>query len=123
MKLQGCQIRMARAALRLSLTDLAMLSGVSEKTIRRCEAVDGPPPVSEITIASIHDALFARGVRFTEGRRLADGPGVTLDWNPAAGTRREVLSGLVESPDPMVRPRYVWPPLPLPPVPPRKPKR
>jgi hypothetical protein len=81
---------MARAALRVSLTELAKLSGVSEKTIRRCEAVDGHPPVAEQSLISIGRALNKHGVRFIEGRCRTDGPGVILDWDPEAGTREEI---------------------------------
>jgi len=111
---------MARAALRLSLTDLAQFSGVSEKTIRRCEAVDGAPPVAAYSLECIGKALNDRGISFTEGRGRRWGPGCTLDWNPEKGDRATVHGLLNTEPDPEAYgPKHSWPPL-LPPT--NKPK-
>lgn len=115
MRLQGCQIRMARAALRLSLTELAECSGVSEKTIRRCEAVDGQPPVADHSLGLIGKALNDRGVRFMEGRGRQWGPGCILDWNPEMGDRPEVHALIAREGDPDAGgAKLPWPPLPRP---------
>lgn len=121
MRLQGCQIRMARAALRLSLTELARLSGVSEKTIRRCEAVDGPPPIADASLSCISQALNEHGIRFTMGKGLSWGPGCTLDWNPDKGGRADVHARIETEGDPELGgPRFGWPPLPAPKVGPNR---
>lgn len=103
---------MARAALRVSLAELAKLSGVSEKTIRRCEAVDGHPPVAESSLICIGRALNDHGVRFIEGQRRTNGPGIVIDWNPAVGTRREVFALVARDGDPHHGAKIEWPPLP-----------
>jgi hypothetical protein len=83
---------MARAALRLSLADLACASGVSERTIRRCEAVDGCPQAAELTIDRLQAVLEDRGIRFVGGQGPMDCPGISLDWNPNIGTRPQMLA-------------------------------
>lgn len=60
----GQQIRSARAALRLSVQDLASLAGVGEKTIRRLEEVDGIPEATVRTLAKVYDALGTAGIQF-----------------------------------------------------------
>lgn len=121
---------MARAALRLSLGELAELSGVSEKTIRRCEAVIGLPAVSEQTIVLLREALEKLGVRFSEARGRTYGPGCTLDWNPEHGERDEVHGLIQREGDPFLGGRrYDWVPSPKKPekpkgdVPPKASKR
>ncbi|TXN07942.1 helix-turn-helix domain-containing protein [Methylobacterium sp. WL103] len=81
MPLQGCQIRAARAILRLSLKELAKVSGVSDKTLRRCESVDGVPPVHRNTLHRIQQAFENQGVAFIDSVE-AIGPGLYLTWNP-----------------------------------------
>lgn len=71
---------MARAALNLSLDQLADLSGVSEKTIRRCEAVDGHPPVNRNSLERIRKAFEERGIGFINDGSI--GPAVYLNWHP-----------------------------------------
>ncbi len=65
------QARMARAALKLSVRDLAALARVSPNTVTRIEAGQ---PANNSTIAAIRSALEAAGVEFTNG----DQPGVRL---------------------------------------------
>lgn len=104
---------MARAALRVSLTELAKLSGVSEKTIRRCEAVDGHPPVAESSLICIGRALTDHGVRFTEGRGRSWGPGCIIDWNPEKGERAQVHAMIELEGDPeQGGPLFEWVPPP-----------
>ena len=62
--INGLQIRMARAALGLSLQDLAESAGLSEKTIRRIEANGKGASASVKTIDAIKTALEAAGIEF-----------------------------------------------------------
>ncbi len=62
--INGLQIRMARAALGLSLQDLASSAGLSEKTIRRVEADGNGASASIKTIDAIKAALEAAGIEF-----------------------------------------------------------
>lgn len=79
--LVGAQIRMARAALRWSLTELAEASNISEKTIRRCEAHDARPPVAPDTLVSLRKTFEAQGLRFM-CQPETNGPCVCLGWDP-----------------------------------------
>ncbi|SDR49538.1 Helix-turn-helix domain-containing protein [Rhizobiales bacterium GAS113] len=65
------QARMARAALKMSVRDLAAAAGVSPNTITRIEA--GLPSNSS-TVSAVRRALEAAGVEFTNGGQ----PGVRL---------------------------------------------
>jgi hypothetical protein len=80
--LQGCQIRMARAALKLSLTEVATASGVNEKTVRRCESSMGRPPVSSDTLLRLKAMFEGNGLRFIAPGDEHPGPGIFLIWNP-----------------------------------------
>ena len=62
--INGLQIRMARAALGLSLQELADSVELSEKTIRRIEADGHAPNASTKTIKAIKTALEAAGIEF-----------------------------------------------------------
>lgn len=64
------QCRMARAALRWSLTDLASASGVSRRTILRFEAGEAVMPAR---VKSLRHALEAKGVLFIDSGRLEGG--------------------------------------------------
>lgn len=70
----GAQIRMGRAAVRWSQTELAKRSGISMPTIRRMEAVDGPPPGTHRAVQRVQAALEAAGVVFLPEND--EGPGV-----------------------------------------------
>ena len=60
----GTQIRMARAALSWSLSELASRACVSEKTIRRLEASEAPSNTTIKTLLGIKLALEAAGIEF-----------------------------------------------------------
>jgi transcriptional regulator with XRE-family HTH domain len=62
--INGLQIRMARAALGLSLQELAVSAGLSEKTIRRLEADGRSANASMKTINALKSALEAAGIEF-----------------------------------------------------------
>ncbi len=70
------QIKAARALLAWSQADLARLSGVSEPTVARLEAVDGQLGGREQTAAKIRIALENAGVEFINEN--GGGPGVRL---------------------------------------------
>ncbi len=68
------QLRMARAALRLNITDLAKLAGINKGTIVRIEAGFGAHP---LTLKQLQEVLEIAGVIFIEADDNA-GPGVRL---------------------------------------------
>jgi len=67
----GSQARMARAALRMGVRDVAAAAKVSPATLSRVEA---DQPANASTLAAIRAALESAGVVFTNG----DEPGVKL---------------------------------------------
>jgi len=67
----GAQARMARAALKMSVRDLATAAEVSPNTVTRIEA---DLPSNNSTISAVRRALEAAGVEFTNGGE----PGVKL---------------------------------------------
>jgi transcriptional regulator with XRE-family HTH domain len=69
--MNAAQCRMARAALRLSVRDLAKLAQVATGTITRLEAGEA---LQARTLADIRHALEKAGVEFTNG----DEPGVRI---------------------------------------------
>lgn len=76
MVITPAQCRMARAALRIGVRDLAAKSGVSAMTITRFEN-EASGGQSE-TLRKIQSALEEMGVEFTNG----DGSGVRLPKQP-----------------------------------------
>ena len=71
--MNGDQARMARAALKLGVRDVADAAKVSPNTVTRLEA---GLPVNNSTIAAIRAALESAGVIFVEEN--GEGPGVRL---------------------------------------------
>jgi transcriptional regulator with XRE-family HTH domain len=71
--MNGDQARMARAALKLSVRDVASAARVSPNTVTRLEAGG---PVNHSTTAAIRAALESAGVIFVEEN--GEGPGVRL---------------------------------------------
>ena len=67
----GAQVRMARAALKWAVRDLADRAQVSPTTV---VAVEAEKDVRAATLAVLKNALEAAGVEFTNG----DAPGVRL---------------------------------------------
>jgi len=74
--LTGMQIRSARAALRLSVEQLAAMSGVSARTIKRMEVEDGVPQSNRPNIEAVLVALQTAGIEFIGTPH--DGPGIRL---------------------------------------------
>lgn len=70
----GSQIRMARAALKLGVRDLAKMAGVAPMTVSRLEN-DQSGGYAD-TIRKIQSALESAGVIFID--QNGDGPGVRL---------------------------------------------
>jgi len=60
----GAQIRAARALVRWSATDLARATGLGISTIRRAEAEDGVPPITNANLNALRVALEAIGIEF-----------------------------------------------------------
>ncbi len=69
----GTQLRMARAALKLGVREVATAAKVSPATVTRVEA---DQPANASTLAAIRTALEAAGVEFIEEN--GGGPGVRL---------------------------------------------
>jgi ribosome-binding protein aMBF1 (putative translation factor) len=67
--LSGPQVRAARAALGVSVAQLAHAARVSESTVRRIEQSRGDPSSSVRSLLSIERALTARGVVFADELR------------------------------------------------------
>jgi predicted transcriptional regulator len=68
------QVKAARSLLAWSQSELARVSGVSEPTIWRLEAVDGELGGRPETVEKIRQALEDAGIQFTNG----DAPGVRM---------------------------------------------
>jgi transcriptional regulator with XRE-family HTH domain len=73
MSLRGAQVRMARAALRMSVRDLAKLAEVSPTTVTRVEA---DQPSNATTLRALERALELAGIEFIDEN--GGGPGVRL---------------------------------------------
>lgn len=69
----GAQARMARAALKLSVREIASAARISPNTVTRIEA---DLPSNSSTIAALQHALEAAGIEFIEEN--GGGPGVRL---------------------------------------------
>ena len=80
--LTGCQIRMARAALRISAAELARGSGVSERTIWRMEQIDGVPISATVeSVERIRIFLESRGITLLSPNE-EPGPGIRMRIRP-----------------------------------------
>lgn len=79
----ACQVRMARAALRWSVEELARHSEVSEKTIRRIEKVYGFP--ANVTLGTLHKLRICfekEGLTLIPDDGSPEGPGVRFGTYP-----------------------------------------
>lgn len=70
------QVRMARAALRIGVRELAQLAKVTPATITRFETEKGG--LQHSSAEAIRRALEAEGVQFLEGGAVSAGPGVAM---------------------------------------------
>ena len=76
----GTQIRAARSALRWTTEDLAGVSGITSRTIKKFEQIDGIPAARVTTLLDLKSALEAAGIEFIG--TPDDGPGVRLRRKP-----------------------------------------
>jgi DNA-binding XRE family transcriptional regulator len=74
--LTACQVRGARAMLRLSVAELARRTGVSERTITRFEVAYGLIQTSPNTIKTLRQYFELEGMVFIPEDGTPDGPGV-----------------------------------------------
>lgn len=72
----GMQIRAARAALHLSINELAEIAGVGVQTIMRFENAAGIPPSRSSTLRDVQKALELAGIEFIG--TPDDAPGIRL---------------------------------------------
>ena len=75
--ISGMQLRLARTALRWSVSKLSNRSGISTSTIKRVEAVDGLPISTKANIMAIISVLETAGIEFTGTPE--DRPGVCIN--------------------------------------------
>jgi transcriptional regulator with XRE-family HTH domain len=69
-KMNSAQLRMARAALKIGVRDLAAMSGVTANTISR---IENESDAKQSTMKSLQTALESAGVEFIDGGvRLRD---------------------------------------------------
>jgi hypothetical protein len=116
----GAQMRAARALIRWSADDLAKATKLGVATIRRAEAEDGAPPITEANGAAIESALGARGIGFGNGGAFFRGlrVGDRVKYSPRSDTAHPIeveanATGIVVEKDPqppkrppMVRVRF-----------------
>ncbi len=74
--LRAGQIRAARALLRWSAAELAIRSGLSERTLQRMEAAEGGPAGLSKNLELVQGTLEDAGIIFIDEDEL--GPGVRL---------------------------------------------
>ncbi|MEM9360600.1 MAG: helix-turn-helix transcriptional regulator [Pseudomonadota bacterium] len=72
------QLRQARAALGLTQSEVAALSGGSVPTMKRLEGGIGTLSVRLETLSSIESALITQGIQFLENGDVASGFGVVV---------------------------------------------
>ena len=70
------QIRMARASLNWTVSDLAKISQVSISTIKRIETNDGFEKATKANLKLIKETFEASGIEFIGD--MNDGPGVRI---------------------------------------------
>ncbi|HWX46859.1 MAG TPA: helix-turn-helix transcriptional regulator [Roseomonas sp.] len=81
--LTACQVRMARAALRWPVEELARRSGVSQASIRRIESVYGVPNVTVAVLEKLRAAFEQAGIVFLADDGARDGgPGIRFSRYP-----------------------------------------
>ncbi|PHP27526.1 hypothetical protein CJ301_10220 [Limimaricola cinnabarinus] len=74
------QVRMARAALRLGVRELAQLANVTPATVTRFETEKGG--LQHSSAEAIRRALEAEGVQFLEEGAVSAGPGIATKLKP-----------------------------------------
>lgn len=74
--LTSCQVRAARAMLRLSVQEMARECGVSDRTIKRIESQWGIPNVQVDSLLRLAVYFQGRGITFIAEDGSPEGPGV-----------------------------------------------
>ncbi len=92
--MNGDQLRMARALLRLGIRELAAISGVDKNAIVRMEAGRKPHAA---TAQKLKEALEARGIVFIGATEPFHEPTVAMRWGMAAPIASEGESAEEES--------------------------
>ncbi|WP_407491866.1 hypothetical protein [Pseudooceanicola sp. MF1-13] len=69
---------MARGYAKLSVKELADVSGVAASTIKRMEAVEGVPASSGSNLEKVQKALEGQGVQFLDPGDAACGVGISV---------------------------------------------
>jgi transcriptional regulator with XRE-family HTH domain len=73
----GDQLRMARAALRLTVKETADLAGIDKGTIVRIEAGEN---AYRLTLNRLQEVLETAGIVFLDAIDGVEGPGIRLRW-------------------------------------------
>jgi transcriptional regulator with XRE-family HTH domain len=89
MKISGEQLRMVRGALRMSVRDLADMTGIDKMTVVR---IEGGGRTHAATLKKIR-AAFEPYIRFIDPVEGVSGPGVILKVGFEAVVRNEVAPG------------------------------
>ena len=84
MAITGDQLRMARAALKLTVRDVAEATGIDKSTIIRAEA--GGRAYYQ-TVMKLQESLEQSGVEFLDPIEGVAGPGVRLKWGVEIAAR------------------------------------
>ena len=85
----GAQVRMAAAALRWSMSDIARESSLGWRTVQRLASVDGVPPGRATSLAAVQAAFERAGIQFQEPDN--GGPGVRLAKPGKPPARRKTM--------------------------------
>ena len=88
--LTGMQIRMAGAALRWSLKEIAKRAKVGVQTVWRMAAIDGVPMARATNVDAVQRAFEAAGVEFHDADN--GGPGVRLVKRAKPPARRKTTT-------------------------------
>lgn len=84
-EITGTQIRMARAALRLTIADLARQAKLTAPTIRALEAVDGVPGITGGIEQTLEHRTAARAGSIEAVRKALEAAGVTFARDDGRG--------------------------------------
>ncbi|OJX70349.1 hypothetical protein [Magnetospirillum sp. 64-120] len=83
--LTGMQIRMARAAMRLRVDDVARMAGLPWARLQHLERQDGPLTGDDATLAALRSFYCERGAIFVDGHAdVLPSVQVRADWSDKA---------------------------------------
>lgn len=92
----GVQLRMARAALQITVEEMAALTGLDKGTIVRIEA--GRNAYSN-TLRAVQSALEAEGLIFLDEDHGVHGPAVAFRWGIEEQRKRRKAASVVDGDD------------------------